>query len=194
MNFSPSLRSPQHGWWNWQSRQLILFSSHMIDAPERNPPRFPADKVPRTAQRISQTLQQLQAGPQDQALTQGASGGDILFAEACLQRGVKLQLLQPFAEVELVENSVKLARADFAEAPPQHRRRFGSSPLAAPAELGELSPNMNPDERCNHWLLESVLAYGPKNSLASACGTAVAATVRAARRTCSKRSKNTTAG
>ena len=80
----------------WQPRQVILFSGHMIDAPDRTPPRFPPDKEAIAAQKIAETLDELGADSQDLGVTQGACGGDILFAEACRQRGVKLQLLQPF--------------------------------------------------------------------------------------------------
>jgi len=40
------------------------------------------------------------------ALTQGACGGDLLFTEACLKRGVQVHWLQPFAEPEFIERSV----------------------------------------------------------------------------------------
>ena len=60
--------------------------------------RFPADKEAVAAKKIADTLDKLGAGPQDLTLTQGACGGDILFAEACLQRGIRLHLLLPFEE------------------------------------------------------------------------------------------------
>ncbi len=88
MSFPPARYQPANSHTDWQPRQVLLFSGHMIDAPNRNPPRFPVDKVQLVVERIMQTLDELQTGPLDLALTQGANGGDILFAEACLQRGV----------------------------------------------------------------------------------------------------------
>jgi hypothetical protein len=111
-------------------------------------------------ERILQTLAELQTGPLDLALTQGANGGDILFAEACLQRGVNLQLLQPFDEGEFIENSVTPAAADWLNRYQTITASIQQPPLAAPAELGDLPPNMNPYERCNLWLLDTALAYG----------------------------------
>ena len=46
------------------------------------------------------------AGDDDLALAQGASGGDILFLEACRERGLRLQLLLPLAEPEFIERSI----------------------------------------------------------------------------------------
>lgn len=90
----------------WQPRQVFLFSGHMIDEPSRAKPRFPAEKEPVAAQKIAEALDHLGAGPEDLALTQGACGGDLLFTEACQQRGVKVQWLQPYREPKFIQNSV----------------------------------------------------------------------------------------
>src|SRR5262245_22211836 len=60
----------------WEPRQVILFSGHMVDAPDRPTPRFPADKEPIAARRIAGALAELGAGPDDLALCQAAAGGD----------------------------------------------------------------------------------------------------------------------
>ena len=65
-------------------RQTILFTGHMVDAPGRATPRFPATRIDAAARRIAAALDDIGAGPEDLALTQGAAGGDLLFAEACL--------------------------------------------------------------------------------------------------------------
>lgn len=144
----------------WQPDRVLLFSGHMIDAPGRNPPRFPAEKATAAAERISTTLNDLQAGPNDLALTQGACGGDILFAEACLHRDVKLQLLQPFTEAEFIQNSVTTVGDNWLQRYQTIRQNLTFPPLAAPTELGALPNDMNAYERCNLWLLTSALAYG----------------------------------
>lgn len=146
----------------WQPSRVLLFSGHMIDAHGRTPPRFPAKNVSSAAERISTTLNELQAGPDDLALTQGACGGDILFAEACLKSGIKLQLLQPFAEAEFIQNSVTTVAGDWLQRYQTIRQHLAHPPLAAPAELGPLPANMNAYERCNLWLLASAMAYGPE--------------------------------
>ena len=149
----------------WQPRQVFLFSGHMIDAPDRTPPRFPPDKEPIAAQKIAQTLDELGADSQDLVLTQGACGGDILFAEACQQRGVKLQLLQPFEEPDFIENSIANGGASWLDRYHAIKRKLDTPPLAAPQELGQLPKQMDAYERCNLWLLASALSYGAEKVL-----------------------------
>ncbi|MDD5321328.1 MAG: hypothetical protein PHD43_12075 [Methylococcales bacterium] len=144
----------------WQPRQVFLFSGHMIDSPDRTPPRFPPDKEAIAARKIAETLDALGADSQDLGLTQGACGGDILFAEACQQRGVKLQLLQPFEELWFIENSVANGGESWLDRYHAIKHKLDTPPLAAPLELGPLPKEMDAYERCNLWLLASALAYG----------------------------------
>lgn len=160
MSIQPADYQPQAAQPGWQPRQVLLFSGHMIDAPDRQSPRFPADSQSQAATAIQQALDKLEAGPQDLALTQGACGGDILFAEACLQRDVQLQLLQPFTEAEFIANSVIHGGADWLDRYHAITASLAEKPLAAPAELGDLPPTMNAYERCNLWLLATALDYG----------------------------------
>jgi len=145
-----------------QPRQILLFSGHMVDAPGRATPRFPLDKVPLAEAAIAKTLDQLGVGPEDLAFTQGASGGDLIFAEACLARGVKLQLLQPFPEPDFIERSVAPAAGDWRS------RYFAVKAKLAPERLPRCmtkelgASERDPYERCNLWLLNTALAYGPE--------------------------------
>jgi hypothetical protein len=159
---APALFKPGTGRDTWLPKRVFLFSGHMIDAPDRKTPRFPADKEDAARQWIVAALADLNAGPQDLGLTQGACGGDILFAEACRQRGVKLQLLQPFEEPVFIEKSVACANADWLKRYLAITGGLETPPLAAPHELGPLPADMNAYERCNLWLLASALAYGPQ--------------------------------
>ena len=147
----------------WQPRQVFLFSGHMIDTPGRIPPRFPADKEPIAAQKIAAALDQLGAGPDDLALTQGACGGDLLFTEACQQRGVKVHWLQPFREPDFIQKSVinggEVWRNRYFDA----KAKLAAPIRAAPEDLGEPPPRAEPGypyERCNLWLLYTALACG----------------------------------
>ena len=147
----------------WQPRQVFLFSGHMIDEPSRPTPRFPLAKEPLAAQKIAAVLDQLGAGPDDLALTQGACGGDLLFTEACLQRGVKMQWLQPFSEPEFVQKSVVNCGETWRGRYYSARTKIPTPPRAAPEELGDPPPHSEPGyayERCNLWLLYSALACG----------------------------------
>ena len=139
---------------HWQPRRVFLFSGHMIDAPDRATPRFPSEKEPAAAQQIARALDQLGAGSDDLALTQGACGGDLLFTEACLQRGVKVHWLQPFPEPDFIRKSVACCGEVW------HARYLDArAGLAAPVRAVPDEPG-DPYERCNLWLLDTALAYG----------------------------------
>jgi hypothetical protein len=143
-------------------RQVLLFSGHMVDAPDRSVARFPASKVDAAAARIAGVLRELDAGPADLALTQGAAGGDLLFSEACLARRVPLRWLLPLPEAAFVEQSV-LASADGAawrERFDAARARLAVPPRSADAEFGALRPGADPFERGNRWLLDTALGFG----------------------------------
>ena len=130
----------------------------MIDAPERKEPRFPPDKEDIAADAIAATLSKLDTGEGDLAICGGACGGDLLFAEACLARGMALELYIPFDEPTFLANSV-----DFADA--RWRARFYAAKAQAtlhvmPAELGPLPSGEGPYERNNLWMLNSAMRFG----------------------------------
>lgn len=143
-------------------RQVILFTGHMVDAPTRTLPRFPAALVPAAARRIAAALDAIDANGEDLAFTQGAAGGDLLFAEACLARAVPLRLLLPLAEPEFVAQSL-LPVQDGAAWHARFRAvvaRLDAPPREAPRVLGALADGDDAFVRANHWLLESALAFG----------------------------------
>jgi len=144
-------------------RQVFLFSGHMIDAPDRPNPRFPAEKESVAAQKISEALDQLGAGPDDLALTQGACGGDLLFTEACLKRGVKVNWLQPFHEAEFIRNSVVCCAEEWRQRYFDAKSGLAAPIRFAPEALGAIPSGARdgyPYERCNLWLLYTALSYG----------------------------------
>lgn len=148
---------------SWQPRQVFLFSGHMIDAPDRPTPRFPAAKEAIAAQKIAAALAQLGVGPEDLALTQGACGGDILFTEACQQRGVKVHWLQPFDEPDFIRRSVINGGEAWRNRYFDAKATLAAPLRSAPEELGEPPQNTNDGyayERCNLWLLYTALACG----------------------------------
>ena len=145
-----------------EPRQVLLFSGHRMDAPGRDPPRFPRDKETAAAQGIGEALDKLGAGEGDLALSQAAAGGDLLFLEACLERSVRCQAMLPFEEPEFIERSI--LPSDKGE---RWRERYFAvtSRLQDPArimprELGPVPKGVNPYERGNRWLLYTALSWG----------------------------------
>jgi hypothetical protein len=141
-------------------RHVLLFSGHLIDAPNRKEPRFPASKEASVADAIAALLDtaDVAAGPNDLAICGGACGGDLLFAEACLARGTALEMYVGFDENAFLADSVDFANANW-------RNRFFSAKSKgklhiAPDELGPLPAGADPYERVNLWMLERAMRFG----------------------------------
>ena len=147
---------------SWNPRQVLLFSGHMVDSPGRTVPRFPAIAVPLAAKAIEDVLDSLGVGSEDLALCQAAAGGDLLFLESCQRRGVRCQVLLPFAEREFVEQSVLPAAGGerWSERFYAALERSATTLRVMPIELGPAPDSVDPFERCNLWLLYSALALG----------------------------------
>jgi hypothetical protein len=139
-------------------RKVLLFSGHMIDAPDRSDSRFPPDKEAIAADAIAKTLAQVGAGHADLAICGGACGGDLLFAEAALARQLTLELYLPLRQEEFLANSI-----DFADA--NWRPRFLAVKSCAslhvtPDELGPIGADQDPYERNNLHMLEAATRFG----------------------------------
>ena len=141
-------------------RAVFLFSGHMIDAPGRANPRFPPNKSDLAAAAIAAQLDQLQAGSADLALCGGACGGDLLFADECLKRGMKLEIRIPFAEPEFISKSVSFAGPEWCALFARVKKHPRTQLFIMPDELGPLPPGVNPYARNNLWQLESALTWG----------------------------------
>jgi len=108
---------------------IVLFSGHMIDAPGRAVPRFPADAAQGVHERIAEVLKELGA---EIGYSSAACGGDILFLEAMQARGGETNVALPFKREEFFEISV-----DFA-GPEWHAR--GKSALSKAATVETATP------------------------------------------------------
>jgi hypothetical protein len=93
---------------------VVVVSGHMVDAPDRPRPRFPASAVPRVAAEVAAALDRWGVGPETTLVTGGARGADILAAEAALARGARLRLVLALPPDEFVAASVALPGSDWA--------------------------------------------------------------------------------
>ena len=145
----------------WQPGKIFLFSGHMIDAPGRADPRFPADKETDAAKAIDEKLNELGMGADDLAICGGASGGDALFAEAALRRNCRVWIFEQYPEADFLQASVAFAGESWVN----RYYAIKENPLTQiriqPDELGPLPKGINPYERNNLWQLYTALAFGP---------------------------------
>jgi len=150
--------------------RVVLFSGHMIDNPadrgpgKAKPARFPAAKADAAAARIVAALDAIGATAGDLGLCGGACGGDLLFAEECLKRGMRLEVRLARPEAEFLAESVT-----FADPDQRWQRSFvavTSNPatlvLKMPDELGPAPEDVDVHDRCNRWMLNSALSRGLK--------------------------------
>lgn len=93
---------------------VVLFSGHMIDSPDRQqtgkPPRFPnhPELIAAVANAIRKQLDEMNAKVGYCSL---ACGGDILFAEAMLDRDAELHVVLPFAQHDFLRTSVDFGQS-----------------------------------------------------------------------------------
>jgi hypothetical protein len=146
----------------FEPRYVFLFSGHMIDAPGRELPRFPERKEGAAANASHSTLDNLGAGPADIGLCGGACGGGLLFAEACLKRGIHLRIRIPFDEPTFLKNSVTFAGGNWRDRYYAVKNNKLATLFVMPEELGPTPENANPYERNNLWQLYTALSMGPE--------------------------------
>jgi tetratricopeptide (TPR) repeat protein len=145
----------------WRPEKTFLFSGHMIDEPKRDPERFPEDMTELVAAAIAKKLAELGAGDCDLALSEGACGGDLLFAQAALDRGLWLEMLLPYDEPEFIERSVAFAGEQWVDRYYKVKSAARTKVRVMPDELGPTPSSRDPYERVNLWLLYTALAWGP---------------------------------
>ncbi len=142
--------------------KVFLFSGHMIDEPGRAEERFPEDMKDLAAGAIAAKLDELGAGEQDLALCEGACGGDLLFAQAALERRLRVELRLPFDEPEFLEKSVAFAGVEWVERYHKVKAAAETKVLVMPHELGPTPGDGDPYERANLWQLDTALGRRPE--------------------------------
>lgn len=91
---------------------IIAFTGHMIDAPDREQQRFvPGMELP-VKQAISDALDRIGA---EFGYCSAACGADILFIECMLQRGSEIQVILPFRKEDFIATSVTFPGGDWLE-------------------------------------------------------------------------------
>lgn len=88
--------------------QAFLFAGHMIDQVGTKTERFPEKLVETARKAIADELIKRGADSNDHCFMSGASsGGDIIFIEECLKRGMTVNIHMPYDEPYYIANFVK---------------------------------------------------------------------------------------
>ncbi|MGH8511394.1 MAG: TRAFs-binding domain-containing protein [Gammaproteobacteria bacterium] len=133
--------------------KVVIGSGHMIDAPEREKPRFPTTKAKAVCAQIACRLDQWDIGPGDLAVCGGASGADILFAEECLRRGAHTRLLLAQEVDDFVRASVRCAGHDWVQR--FHALLEKAEVATQPERLGKEPNGVSIYARNNRWIVNT---------------------------------------
>ena len=151
-----------------EPQRVVVFSGHMIDDPavrgpgKDKPGRFPSEKIDAVTREIRKRLDALGAVAGDVGLCGGASGGDLLFAETCLERGMRMELRLARTEEEFLAESVTFADPDhrWERSFEQVKDKKATTIFVMPQELGPAPGGVSVHDRCNRWILYSALSMG----------------------------------
>ncbi|MFT2010975.1 hypothetical protein ACMA1I_20045 [Pontibacter sp. 13R65] len=133
----------------------------MIDAEDRQEPRFPAEKEGAAKQELRNRLDQAIRGRAGElkGIAGGACGGDILFHELCIERGITTEMYLALPAEEFKKASVSFAGKDWDERFDKLKEKLPFYIL--PEQKKDRSRNVW--ERANLWMLDKALSEGGRN-------------------------------
>lgn len=144
-------------------KRVLLFTGHMIDAPGRAEPRFPADKVDVAKQKIAEAVatEQEVAGGIAYGIAGCASGGDILFHQVCEAMNIPTRIFLALPRDLYIRESVAPAGPQWIE---EFNRLVRTRPVRVLCDSKDLprwlqdKPDYNIWQRNNLWNLHNALA------------------------------------
>lgn len=143
--------------------RVFLFSGHMIDAADRPEERFSERMTVAASDRISSLLDELGASEEDTGLCGGACGGDLLFASACLEREMNLEIHIPFLEPDFLDVSVNFAGPKWTNLYYEVKNNLRTRIHEMPVEYVETPQGVSKFEWNNQWLIKSALSCGSES-------------------------------
>jgi class 3 adenylate cyclase len=91
---------------------VVAFTGHLLDAPGRRSPRFPAAAEPAVRGGIEAALEGMEAGI---GYSSAACGADTLFLEALQAKGGETNVVMPFDRADFFASSVGYAGEEWVE-------------------------------------------------------------------------------
>ena len=137
----------------------------MIDRPDRKKPRFPASKEKIVAEHLANQLQAWNIGKDDLAICGGACGGDLLFAEACINLGVAVRLYIPLLETEFVTRSVRIENTNWKERYQKLSKHNLVSKEYQHKYQGKLPEDISVFARNNLWMIDTATKIASSGNL-----------------------------
>jgi hypothetical protein len=144
---------------------VLLFTGHRVDDPGRPTPRFPPDKVEMARQEIGAAIDRaIEAhGKHLTGIAGAASGGDIVFLQECLARGVEATAFLVVPEQSYAQMSVSSAGPEWTRQFYELLKKIPSRVLQPSLELPKWlaeKPDYDVWQRSNLWMMHNALAHG----------------------------------
>ena len=141
--------------------RAFLFTGYMVDFPSKDKKTFPAEKENEIHQEILNVLERLNAGSDDRAFVGGLSAGsEILFAEICAEKGIKVRAFLPLPESAYIRQFVSPGGDAWVDRFYKIRNHPLVEELYQIENVGQPKEGDDPFERNNRWALYSSLGRG----------------------------------
>jgi tetratricopeptide (TPR) repeat protein len=145
------------------SPNVILFTGHRIDTPERKKPRFPPDRENQARTMIMKAVSQVKEKTTGSlfGISGGASGGDILFHEVCRQLNIPTRMYLVLPKNDYIKASIADGGPNWVD---RFNQLFEQNQPEILSDSGELPRWLRAKtgysiwERSNLWMLHSALA------------------------------------
>ncbi len=138
----------------------FLFAGHRLDLSGEGK-RFPLSLESEVRKQIDETLKRLDADSNDHAFLPGvACGGDIVFIEAALDRGLKIHVHLPCSEADYIDANVIPGGNQWVERFYQIRNNRDVNIYYQANRLRPAKKGVDPYERNIRWTLYSSLILG----------------------------------
>jgi hypothetical protein len=141
---------------------VILFTGHKIDQNgEIEERRFLPEMEQEARKRIDATLDKFEIDDNDIGVTAGAAcGGEIIFIEACLDRGMDVEVHLPFNEPQYIKQNVSPAGDHWVERFYNLRNHPNVNINFQLDHVGKVKAGDDAYKRNNRWALYSSLLLG----------------------------------
>jgi tetratricopeptide (TPR) repeat protein len=143
--------------------RVFLFSGYLLNGREDGG-KFPAKLEENIRQEIENVLENYNADSDDLAITAGmAAGGDLVFIETCVDRGIPVGTHMPVPEPTYVRDYVSPAGDEWVERFYKMRNHPLVDEYYQSELVGDPRPGDDPFERNNRWALYSAMMRGMDN-------------------------------
>lgn len=138
--------------------RALVFTGYMVNHPGKDKRFFPADKQSEIKNEICKRIEKFKPTPRDRAFLAGLSAGsEIIFAEACVEAGMKVKVFMPHSESKYARLFVVPAGQEWQDRYYAIRGNSLVDEIYQGEHLGPLKEGDDTYERNGRWVIYSAL-------------------------------------